>query len=286
MEIVNFNVGGRRPLALRGCAVMAIINVTPDSFSDGGDYLNTRTAAAAAIAAFDAGALIVDIGGESTRPGAGEVNATTEIDRVVPVIRNIMKARPQSYISIDTRRAEVAIAAARAGASMINDVSGLRFDPSMVETAEKLQLPILINHSRGTPSTMNDLANYTDVVAEVLSELTSAVDLARAAGIPNNQILIDPGLGFAKNANHNWEILKRLREFTVLGFPVVVGPSRKRFLGELLNNRPPKERDDATLATVVLAAQAGAAICRVHHVQGAVDAVAVVGRCVNLHRLL
>lgn len=277
-ETVNFTIGGARPISLEAPLVMAAVNVTPDSFSDGGDFLDPEAATAAAMAAVEAGARIVDIGGESTRPGARPVAPGEEIARVIPVIRNIKNQRPEIVISIDTIHAETASAAAEAGATIINDVSAFGGDPRMAETAARLGLPVILGHMRGTPATMNDYCKYTDVVVEVMAELESAVAAACAAGVARDRILIDPGFGFAKNSAQNVEMLRRLFEFRSLGLPIVVGTSRKRFLGEILGGRPPKERDDATTATVVIAARAGARICRVHNARAAADALSVISQ--------
>ncbi|MFN0205709.1 MAG: dihydropteroate synthase [Planctomycetota bacterium] len=276
-ERKQFTISGRRTLTIDRPLVMAAINTTPDSFSDGGDLLDPAQAADAAVEATRAGAAIVDIGGESTRPGSAPVAAGEEIARVVPAIIQILQKEPNCYISVDTTKSEVARASVEAGASMINDISGLQFDPSLGETAASLGVPIVLGHTRGTPAEMQTLAKYGDAVAEVFDELTEAIERARRAGIAHDRILIDPGLGFAKLAIHNWEILRRLFEFRSLGFPIVIGPSRKSFLGELLGGRPPKDRDAATIATIVLAARAGASICRVHNAAPACDALRVLG---------
>ncbi|MBI3820532.1 MAG: dihydropteroate synthase [Planctomycetes bacterium] len=258
---------------------MAAINATPDSFSDGGELLDPSRAAAAAADAWSAGAAIIDVGGESTRPGAAPVAIAEEIRRVVPVIVKIKQQIPDCYISIDTSRAAVAREAAAAGASMINDISGLRFDAELGRAAAELQLPIVLGHIRGAPATMLQMETYKNVLAEVHGELFAAVARAREAGVRGDAILVDPGLGFAKSAEDNWSILRRLLEIKSLGFPVVVGPSRKRFLGELVDDLhpggSPRDRDDATLAVAGIAAMRGAAVCRVHDARRALDAVRV-----------
>lgn len=274
----SVEIGGRIPFRLALPSVMAIVNTTPDSFSDGGDFADASSAVRAASEALDAGAQIVDIGGESTRPGARLVEASEELARVLPVIRAVREARPHAILSIDTLKSAVARAAVDAGAAMVNDVSGLDGDAAMAETVAELDVPIVIGHRRGDAATMQSLANYRDVACEVRDELAARCERALAAGIPRDRILIDPGLGFAKRADHNWELLARLPELIALGYPVVVGASRKSFLGELLGGRPPKERDDASLACAVLAAAAGASIVRVHRAAPAVDALAVVER--------
>jgi dihydropteroate synthase len=265
--------GGR---ALELPCIMGIVNITPDSFSDGGDALTPQAAAKAATSQRSEGAKIVDLGAESTRPAASQVSPDEELARLLPAMVAIRSADPDAILSVDTLKAPVAARAVEAGAAVVNDVSGLAADPAMADTVAKLGVPVVIGHRRGDARTMQSLASYDDVVAEVFDELADRIERARRAGIAADRILVDPGLGFAKTAAHNWEILGRLGEFRSLGHPIVVGPSRKSFLGELLGGRPPKERDDATLACVALAAAAGAAILRVHRVKPAVDALTVV----------
>jgi dihydropteroate synthase len=281
-ERPSCTIAGRVPLCIDRPSVMAAVNCTPDSFSDGGSFATPDAAAESAVAAWRAGARVIDIGGESTRPGAESVSAAEEASRVVPVLRAILARVPQCYISVDTTKADVAKAAVEAGASMINDISGLQYDPALGEETARLGVPIVLGHVRGTPANMDSRARYDHVIDEVCSELLTAVGRARAAGIRNDSICIDPGLGFAKTADHNWEILRRLFEFKSLGYPLVVGPSRKRFLGELLGGRPPGERDEATIAAAVAAAFAGADLVRVHAARGVCDALAVVSR-LGLH---
>jgi dihydropteroate synthase len=273
---LDFRLGGKRRLDLSRPVVMAVVNVTPDSFSDGGELATPEAAAERAVAQAARGAALVDVGGESTRPGASPVAAAEEIARVVPAIERIVKAAPGAVISIDTVKAEVADAALRAGAAIVNDVSGLRREPALGEVAARHGAAILLGHMRGTPATMASLAVYGDVVAEVLDELAASVKSARAAGIPDDRIVLDPGFGFSKTAAHNWELLRRLAELRSLGYPLAVGASRKSFLGEALGGRPPAEREDATAAVSVLSALAGARILRVHESGPTLDALAVV----------
>jgi len=273
----RFAVGGRRPFELTRPIVMAAVNATPDSFSDGGRHPTAESARDAAAAAFAAGAPIVDVGGESTRPGASPVVADEEIRRVIPVVKAVAASTPAAIVSIDTTKAEVARAAVAAGASIVNDVSGLEADPSMAAAVAELDAAIVIGHRRGDPASMQSLATYADVVAEVVDELAERVDRALAAGVRPDRILVDPGFGFAKRPEHNWAWLRRLAELRSLGYPIVVGPSRKSFLGEATGDgRPPAARDDATLACAVIAALAGAKVVRVHAVPACVDALAVV----------
>lgn len=253
--------------------VIGVLNVTPDSFSDGGLYYGLDAAVAHAVEMRAQGAQFVDVGGESTRPGAQRVDADTEIKRVVPVIQALTEADVPT--SVDTTRAAVAAAALEAGASIINDVSGGLADPLMRTVAAEAGCPYVIMHWRGHSSHMQELAVYQDVVADVRAELSARIDEALAAGVLEDRIIIDPGLGFAKTASHNWELSRHLSRFMELGYPVLFGASRKSYLGKLLDDRPAPQRDVATAATSVLAAQAGVWGVRVHDVQATVDALKV-----------
>ncbi|MCX2732891.1 dihydropteroate synthase [Saccharopolyspora sp. NFXS83] len=260
------------------CAVMGVLNVTPDSFSDGGRYLDRKAAVAHGVDMFEAGADIIDVGGESTRPGADRVLAEIEIERVLPVVAELVDSGVP--VSVDTTRAEVAAATAGAGASVINDVSGGLADPDMARVAADTGLPWVLMHWRGHSRDMNSLAEYGDVVADVRSELLAQVDVALRAGVREDAIVLDPGLGFAKTGEHDWALLNRLGEFVGLGFPVLVGASRKRFLGRLLADddgvpRAPAGRETATAVVSALAADRGAWAVRVHDVRSSLDAVAV-----------
>ncbi|MCE0761386.1 dihydropteroate synthase [Pseudonocardia kujensis] len=260
------------------CVVMGILNVTPDSFSDGGRYLDREHAVAHGVAMRDAGADLVDVGGESTRPGAGRVDPPTERDRVVPVIRELVAEGVR--VSVDTTRASVAEAAVEAGAIVVNDVSGGLADPHMAAAVAALRVPWILMHWRGHSDRMQELASYEDVIGEVRQELVARADAAVMAGVDPDRLILDPGLGFAKTAAHNWALLRRLDVLVALGFPVLVGASRKRFLGQLLADaegkvRPPAGRDAATAAVSALAAHAGAWGVRVHDVESTMDAVAV-----------
>ncbi|ALL78463.1 MULTISPECIES: dihydropteroate synthase [unclassified Pseudonocardia] len=261
---------------------MGILNVTPDSFSDGGRYLDRSHAIAHGVAMRDAGADLVDVGGESTRPGAERVDAVTERDRVVPVVRELTGAGVR--VSVDTTRSEVAAACVDAGAVMVNDVSGGLADPRMAAVVAETRVPWVLMHWRGHSAGMQQLAGYEDVIGEVRAELVARVDHAVMAGVDPDRILLDPGLGFAKTAAHNWALLRRIDVLIDLGFPVLVGASRKRFLGDLLATgdgtpRPPAGRDTATAAISALAANAGAWGVRVHDVESTMDAVAVAAAC-------
>jgi dihydropteroate synthase len=261
---------------------MGVLNVTPDSFSDGGRYFSANGLDAALAHGHELvaeGADLIDVGGESTRPGAERVDAETEIARVVPVIRELAAAG--ILVSVDTTRAAVASAAIEAGAAVVNDVSGGLADVRMGKVVAAAGCPWILMHWRGHSRDMQQLAHYDDVVTEVRDELSERVDAALAAGVSADALVLDPGLGFAKTGAHNWALLARLDALRGLGLPVLVGASRKSFLGRLLAGpdgtpRPVDEREDATLAITVLAARAGAWGVRVHEVRASVDAIAVV----------
>ncbi len=257
---------------------MGVLNVTPDSFSDGGRFFDPGDAVAHGLAMRERGADLIDVGGESTRPGAGRVDADIESARVVPVIRELAAAGVP--VSVDTTRARVAENALAAGARIVNDVSGGLADPDMARVVVEHGVPWILMHWRGHSKDMNSLATYTDVVAEVIAELSARVDAALAAGAAPESLVLDPGLGFAKHAAHDWALLHALPSLIELGFPVLVGASRKRFLGGLLAGadgkpRSPDGREDATAAVSALAAAAGAWGVRVHNVDKSLDAVAV-----------
>jgi dihydropteroate synthase len=258
--------------------VMGVLNITPDSFSDGGRYPDLASAVAAGRQAWQDGADLVDVGGESTRPGASRVDEATELSRVLPVIRELVAAGVP--VSIDTTRSGVAAAALDAGAGLVNDVSGGLADPAMAAVVGAAGCPWILSHWRGHSRDMQQQASYRDVVAEVRAELTKQVDAATAAGVDPARIVIDPGLGFAKTAEHNWRLCAHLDELVALGHPVMVGASRKSYLGRLLAGpdgqpRSPDRREAATVATSLLAVQAGAWGVRVHDVLATVDALKV-----------
>jgi dihydropteroate synthase len=258
--------------------VVGVLNVTPDSFSDGGRYNSLDAAVEHGLQMRAEGADLVDIGGESTRPGAERVEAEEEIRRVIPVIALLSEAGVP--VSVDTTRAQVAEAALDAGASVVNDVSGGLADPAMAKTVAGAGCPWILMHWRGHSRVMHDLAVYDDVVADVKRELSQRVDEAIAAGVALESIVLDPGLGFAKRAEHDWPLLAALPELESLGFPVLVGASRKSFLGRLLAEPDGKPRavdgrEAATTAITALAAAAGAWGVRVHDVRASVDAALV-----------
>ena len=260
------------------CLVMGVVNVTPDSFSDGGRWFDTDSAIRHGLDLVAEGADIVDVGGESTRPGALRVSLEEELRRVVPVIRAL--AQEGVTVSVDTMRAEVAQAAVEAGAALVNDVSGGLADPAMPRVVAEAGVPYVVMHWRGHSADMDSRAIYADVVTEVCEELRKRVDSVLGLGVREEQLILDPGLGFSKRPEHNWALLAAMDELHRLGRPLLIGASRKRFLGRLLAGpdgtpRPFAECDDATVAVSALAARAGAWCVRVHSVRPNVDAVRV-----------
>ncbi len=260
--------------------IVGILNATPDSFSDGGRFvhgdaqLDLSAALDAAVALVSAGARVLDVGGESTRPGSHAVAPQIEIARTAPLIEALAK-RLAVPISIDTRKAEVARAALAAGATIVNDVSGLRYDPALATVAAQADATLILGHLRGEPATMQEQPHFADVVREVGDELAASVAVARAAGVSAERLVVDPGLGFGKRLEDNLKLIARLGELRQrLGLPLLVGPSRKAFLGSLTGD-PVAERDRATLAVCAIAAFVGADAVRVHDVEGAVRAVAI-----------
>ena len=260
--------------------VMGVLNVTPDSFSDGGRFNDPTIATNHALQMIEDGADIIDIGGESTRPGSDRISVKEELDRVLPVISAL--AGTGAAISIDTMRTEVARAAVDAGACMVNDVSGGKADPDMLGYVATLNTPYILMHWRGPSNIMNTLTDYNDVVADVTAEISQQVEVAVAAGISRDRIAIDPGIGFAKTVDQNWPILKHLDVLEELGLPILMGASRKKFLGELLAKdgvaRESDERESATTAISTLMAVRGLWAVRVHDVKPSCDAIAVVDR--------
>ena len=254
--------------------VMGVLNVTPDSFSDGGRFIDADAAVAQARHMAEEGADILDIGGESTRPHADPIPLETELQRTLPVIEAVRAELPNIPISIDTYKADVAEQALNAGADIVNDVSALRFDERMVQVVADAGVPVILMHMKGTPQTMQDDPQYDDVVAEIVQFLRERLEWAKAHGIDESKIIIDPGIGFGKRPEDNVEIVQRLSEFKELGRPVLLGTSRKSFLGAL-THRPPAERLEETLASVVVGALHGADIVRVHDVGAVKHALAI-----------
>jgi len=254
-------------------AVMGIMNLTPDSFSDGGQLHSVDAALNKAHRLMEEGARVLDVGGESTRPGAEPVPEEEEIGRVLPFIKRASEAG-LGPLSIDTRRAAVARAALRSGAQIVNDVSGLRHDPGMAEVVAEEGAGLVLSHMRGTPATMRGLAEYGDVAAEVTDELETSLSVALRAGILKERIVVDPGIGFAKTGGQSLALLKNLASLQPLGCPILVGPSRKSFIGEV-TGRPPVERLSGTVAACVVAFSRGATVFRVHDVASIVQALNV-----------
>lgn len=276
----TFATGTRREyrLSVRGSEavlgartwVMGVLNVTPDSFSDGGRYLDAEAALAHGLALFEEGADIVDVGGESTRPGERkELTAVEETRRVVPLIEALRK-RGAGLLSIDTTKAAVAEAALEAGADIVNDVSGFAFDREVASVVARRGVPAVLMHLRGDFAAMHREPRYDDVMGEVVSELGQRVLAAEAAGVKRAQLLVDPGVGFAKSAGHSLEVLRRLPDMEALGLPVLVGPSRKSFIGKVLD-LPVGERLMGTAAAVAACVLAGAHVVRVHDVKAMVE---------------
>lgn len=245
--------------------LMGILNVTPDSFSDGGLFNTTSAALAQAQTMVDAGADIIDIGGQSTRPGAEQITLTEELDRVLSVLQ-IIRPKITIPISVDTTRAEVAQAAVEAGADIVNDISGGTYDPEMLPTVAKLDVPIMLMHIRGTPQTMQQHTDYQDLMGEIYSFLSQQIKTAITEGIKQEKIIIDPGIGFAKNYDQNLEIIRSLPTLKTLKCPILVGASRKSFIGKILNQPEPKARVWGTAAACCAAIFNGADILRVHDV--------------------
>ena len=261
--------------------VMGVVNVTPDSFSDGGEWLEPADAIRHGLDLMAEGADLIDVGGESTRPGAVRPDEGEELRRVLPVITELTRAG--AVISVDTMRPRVASAAVAAGAALINDVSGGLADPAMLPTVAELGVPYVCMHWRGHAEDMQSRAVYRDVVTEVIDDLAQQVERAVQQGVDPSSIIIDPGFGFAKTGDHNWQLLQRLDEFDALGLPMLVGVSRKRFLGSLLADadgapRPPLQRDDASAALTAILARRPVWGVRVHAVRQNRDAVAVADR--------
>jgi dihydropteroate synthase len=272
MKAMRMQIGARL-FEGPGPFIMGIVNATPDSFSDGGRFLDTDAAVAHALRLADEGADLIDLGGESTRPGAPPVSGAEEVRRVVPVVERLRARGFALPISVDTFKPEVARAALAAGADLVNDVMGLA-DPALAAVVAESKAPVVIMHMRGTPADMASRAVYGDVVADVARELEVAVARAVAAGVDRERIILDPGLGFAKTAEHSVALLARLPELRALGRPLLVGPSRKSFIGAL-TGAPVGERLPGTLAAVCVAVLAGAEFLRVHDVAAARQAAQV-----------
>jgi dihydropteroate synthase len=277
--------GGRNLVLADQTVVMGVVNVTPDSFSDGGELFDPAAAIEAGVRMAEQGAGIIDVGGESTRPGAAIVDEAEERRRVIPVIEGLA-GRVTVPISVDTYKAATADAALAAGASLVNDISGLRYEAELADVVARRGAAIVLMHSRGRSRDMYQQASYGDVVSEVLDELRESMAFATGAGVAKDRILVDPGLGFAKEAPHSFEALARLDEFSELGRPIVVGPSRKSFLARALGARvAASERDWATAAAVTAAVLAGAHIVRVHAIEEMLQVTRVADEIRRYHRV-
>ena len=256
-----------------GCLIMGILNVTPDSFSDGGQFIDTEKAIAHGVEMASQGAAVIDIGGESTRPGSKPVSINEEIERVTPIIKSLSE-KVNIPISIDTYHIEAAKAALDAGASIINDITALN-DKRMGELAAEYEVPIILMHMQGTPATMQAEPKYNDVVQEVLEYLLERANRAEKAGVPKERIFIDPGIGFGKTIEHNLELLRNIDKFVATDYRVLIGTSRKSFIGKITKKPIPSERIFGTAATVALCAAAGVSIARVHDVPQMLDVVKI-----------
>jgi len=267
----GFLLGHNCRIELDRPRLMGILNVTPDSFSDGGRFFSVDAALDRARQLVAEGVDLIDVGGESTRPGAPAVSEQQELDRVIPVIEALRRAVP-TPLSIDTSKSAVALAAVAAGADFINDISGLKFDPAMAAAVAGSGAGLFVMHTRGRPAFMQADTCYDDVVKTVFSSLQDSVDMALAAGVSEEHIAVDPGIGFGKDAAGNLELLRRLNELSSLGRPILLGTSRKSFIGRVLGQDDPQQRDVGTLATVALGVAAGARIFRIHEVAAAREA--------------
>ena len=265
----------------RETLVMGIVNVTPDSFSDGGKFFSPEVAISHASKLITQGADIIDIGGESTRPGAKQVSESEELKRVIPVIEKIRTDNPTILISIDTTKASVAKHAVEAGADIINDVSGLSFDNNMIGIVESFNIPVVIMHMKGNPQNMQLNPKYKDIVNEILDFFKMKIKIAIQSGINRSMIILYPGIGFGKTVEHNFELLSRLNEFNVLELPIMIGPSRKSFIGITLD-LPPEDRVEGTAAAVSAGVMNGASIVRVHDVKSMKRVVRIIEKVRNV----
>ena len=269
----------------RETLVMGILNITPDSFSDGGQYFQLDRAVNHAKYILEAGADILDIGGESSRPGAEPIDTKVEIERVIPVIQEIRKIYPDCLISIDSYKPEVARKAIMAGANIINDISGLSFNSAMIDLINETKVPVIIMHMNGTPKNMQLNPRYDDLISDIISFFRNQIDKARSEYIRDNQIILDPGMGFGKTVDHNFLLIQHLDKICDLGFPVLIGPSRKSFIGHTLG-LPIEERIEGTAASVCAGILHGARIVRVHDVIEMKRVVTITERIRTAHDLI
>jgi dihydropteroate synthase len=272
-ETRKFRVGDRT--LGPGPVLIGILNVTPDSFSDGGDFLDPKKAAKQAAAMLEEGAQVIDVGGESTRPGSDTVSPEEELNRVLPAIQGILEDRPDTVISVDTYRASTARAALEAGAGIINDVTAMRDDPEMADVVAEAGCTVILMHMLGEPKTMQQEPHYEDVVREVRDFLSERAAYAEETGIASDKIILDPGIGFGKTQDHNLTLLNNLDTIAELGYPVLMGASRKRFIGSITGVEEAKDRISGTIATSVLAYERGATLFRIHDVRANREALEV-----------
>jgi len=259
---------------------MGILNVTPDSFSDGGRYNDSQNALSHALKMIDMGADIIDIGGESTRPGSDPVSEDDECLRVIPVIESIKKINSEILISVDTYKSYVAKRAIEAGADIVNDISGLTFDSNMLSVLSENEIPVIIMHINGRPKTMQNNPIYNDLIKDIKIFLLKQCKLAEESGIKNSNIILDPGIGFGKSFDHNFTLIRRLKEIRDLGYPLMIGPSRKAFIGNALD-LPSNDRIEGTLATIVASIINGANIVRVHDIKEVKRAVLITEKIIE-----
>ena len=251
----------------RKTSIMGILNLTPDSFSDGGDFFDLEKAIIQVEKFIKYGVDVIDIGAQSTRPGSEEVGSAVELERLIPILKQIRKRFPEIIISVDTFNSDVAFKALLNGANWINDVTGGRRDEEIYNVVSKFDCPFVITHSKGNSQTMNDLTSYENLIEDIIYSLKFLIERAISKGVNMNKIILDPGLGFAKNTNQNILILKNLNKFKKLGYPLLIGASRKRFIGEVLKISNPKERDIGSLAISCLCSQLNVELVRVHNVE-------------------
>jgi dihydropteroate synthase len=266
-EIIHFEIG-KRNFDFKYAYVMGILNVTPDSFSDGGQFSDKDKAVLHALEMIEDGVDVIDVGGESTRPGSEPVSESDELNRVIPVIEEILKKKPDAVLSIDTTKTRVAEEALKSGALIVNDISGGTFEPEIFNVVKEFNAAMILMHIKGKPKTMQSSPVYSDVVSEVYGYLAKQTQIASSKGI--DKIIVDPGIGFGKRTEDNLTIIERLEDFKSLGFPIMIGLSRKSFIGNILN-LPVEDRDDATNALNLFAISKGARIIRTHNVKLAVQ---------------
>jgi len=262
--------------------IMGILNVTPDSFSDGSKFYDVDKALQHGAFMYEQGADIIDVGGESTRPGAQIISPEEEINRVVPVVCGLKKKIPGAVISVDTTKSSVAYAALEAGADIINDISGLSFDPEIANAVAEYNAGLILMHTRGTPETMLELTDYSDLIYDISRFLLNAIDTAVSRGVKQESIIIDPGIGFAKNHLQNLEILNKISDFIALGYPLLVGPSRKSFIGEVLKQPDPEKRIFGTAAVSAWLAMNKVDFIRVHDVSEMKDVISLIESIIKI----